>query len=178
MVDRMKELIKDKKWLLLIFILLFLVATTVVLAVSQKNKPVEETTNNLVMDNGATEYVQEPESVNEAEIDTIEIPGYPNEIFLEEGQNSTAIQLVNPENNEVYFKFTISLGEIRDGIFEQVEVLYESDLVKPGQIVKEQNLKRSLEKGTHHTAIEIETYSLDTKTEMNGARTMTKLIVQ
>lgn len=176
MLDRVKALGKNKKVVLVVGILLALLASVIVYAVMFKNEVEDNAQANLDLDKNATEFVKE--SDREINVESIDIPGYPNEIYLEEGQRSTAIQLVNPEKNNVYFKFTISLGEIVNGIFEESEVLYESDLVEPGQVIKEQELNRTLDKGTHNTAIEIETYSLDTQTEMNGARTMTKLIVQ
>lgn len=128
------------------------------------------------IDENATEFVED--DIVEEISNTISVPGYPSEIYLEEGATETPIELVNPEENTVYFKFKISIGEMNGDNLEETETLYESGLVKPGQVIEQQTLTRPLDSGKYDGSITIRTFSLDTEEEMNGARTMTQFIVE
>lgn len=127
------------------------------------------------LDEHAVELVDEEEDAVELDYETIDIPGYPSQIYLEDGQATTNIQLVNPENNSVYFKFQLGLAAENS---EEPTVLYESGLVKPGQVVKEQDLSEPLTEGNHEAYLLINTYSMDTDEEMNGARLKLEFIVE
>lgn len=128
------------------------------------------------IDENATKFVED--DIVEEISNTISVPGYPSEIYLEGGATETHIELVNPEKNTVYFKFKISIGEMNGDRLEEIETLYESGLVKPGQVIKRQTLSRPLASGKYDGSIAIQTYSLDTEKEMNGARTITQFIVE
>ena len=103
------------------------------------------------------------------ESDTISIPSYPSEIHMGSDQSSLRINLINPVENTVYFKFSITVDD---------EVIYQSGLVPPGQTVPTQELSRTLPIGSYAGSIIIQTYDMVTEEEMNGASTTTKFIVE
>jgi hypothetical protein len=99
----------------------------------------------------------------------IRIPGY-GDIPVAVGSTEMHVRLVNPEGNPCYFNFEIVL----DGTGE---VLYASNAVAPGDVIKTQQLSHALDEGIHDIAIRIKTTSTRTGQALNGAEVKTKLIV-
>ena len=70
---------------------------------------------------------------------------------------------MNPGENEVYFKVKFILSESN-------EVIYESQLIKPGQHLYEIELNRELAEGEYNLVIQYETFLMDgSYSPRNGA---------
>lgn len=100
----------------------------------------------------------------------IKIPGYPS-IPLKAGIKEANIHLVNPDGNDVYFKFALVLSDTG-------EVLYQSGAVPPGQAINKQTLSRALSAGSYKAFIKISTFSISDQTPRNGANVETTLVVK
>lgn len=94
--------------------------------------------------------------VEDEEMQYIEIPGY-STIYVNKG---TYVDLVNPESNGVYFKYTIT---------ENDEVLYETDYIKPGSKVEWEAANYITGAGTHSVVFGVSTISVDSHEPCNGA---------
>ena len=92
----------------------------------------------------------------------IKIPGY-STITVDAGTKDVAVELSNPEENQVYFQITFLLGE-------EQEQIYQSKLIKPGDHLYEITLDRALDPGTYDLTIQYDTFSMDDSyTPRNGA---------
>ena len=101
----------------------------------------------------------------------ITLPGYPVLIFPA-NRAKVALELPNPEGNPCYFRYTLT-------IVETEEEIYQSALLEPGKALETITLNRALSAGTYTLRIEIETFSLaDGTTPMNGGVQEVKLIVK
>lgn len=121
------------------------------------------------INNQSSESIQTTQSV-EKNPDSIAIPGYE---LLELQANSTAqtLCLPNPEQNVCYFQISLSLG---DGT-----LLWQSDLVAPGDTSKPMTLTKALDKGTYPNAIlKYSCFAPDGITPLNGAETKITLWVK
>lgn len=105
-----------------------------------------------------------------ASADSIAIPGY-SQIVLPADTEEVALILVNPQGNPCYFRFTLILEE-------SGEVIYTSGLIPPGKAVSELRLNRGISAGEYPLLMQIETFSLDGRTPMNGANVDTVLIAR
>ena len=86
------------------------------------------------------------------------------------GDTSLKISIGNPKENEVGFFASL---ELEDGT-----VLYESELLKPGQGLTEIPLSKTLEKGTYNAKVVYHCVSLDeAHTPLNSAESGFVLIV-
>ena len=90
----------------------------------------------------------------------ITLPGYTS-ITFPAGTRRVEIILPNPTNNPCYFRYTLTLAETG-------EQIYQSGLIPPGMAVPDIKLSRALKKGDYTLHIEIETFSLTDRTPMNG----------
>ena len=97
----------------------------------------------------------------------IKIPGYPD-ITIKAGESSIPLTLLNPEGNPCYFAFTVLI----DGAS-----CYKTGLVEPGKAIRGFSAGSTFSSGTHELTVQIDTYSLGGKTQMNGAQTKTTLTV-
>lgn len=100
----------------------------------------------------------------ENEIRFIEFPAFTT-IYVQQG---TTIDLVNPETNHVYFKYTI---------FENDTVLYESDYVAPGQKYAWDATKYITGAGEHSVVFSVSTIGVDDRQPRNGAEFAVTAIV-
>lgn len=111
--------------------------------------------------------------------ESIDIPGYPDQIVVSEGSNVLDLNLYNPETNleAVHFKYTIGLHRDDTDI-----TLYTSDLIAPGYTVDQQPLLEPLEEGIHDAYISVRTFlyegDVDDVYELNGATLQTRIIVK
>ena len=102
--------------------------------------------------------------------DSIAIPGYE---LLELQANSTTqnLCLSNPEENVCYFQISLHL--------EDGTLLWQSDLIAPGEASKAITLTKPLDKGTYSNAIlKYNCFELDGITPLNGAETKLTLWVK
>lgn len=98
-----------------------------------------------------------------------QIPGY-STAEMNAGDKSLKISIGNPKANSVGMFATLKLS---DGT-----VLYESELLKPGQGLTEVPLVKTLEKGEYEAVVEYQCVALDEKnTQLNAAESGFKLIV-
>ena len=106
----------------------------------------------------------------EKNTDSIAIPGY-EAITLKADTKQQSIGLPNPPQNTCYFQITLMLEDGR--------ILWESDLVKPGDISTPIILTQPLQKGTYPNAIlKYNCYTMDgTMTALNSAATKLMLHV-
>ncbi len=123
------------------------------------------------LDDSAINYDWDLSGSENTNADGIILPGYPTLTFPA-GQSEIAILLPNPSKNPCFFRYTLSLVETN-------EVLYQSGLIKPGTAIPKAELSRALPAGTYTLRITIDTFSLsDGTTPMNGGLQEVKLIVQ
>lgn len=99
----------------------------------------------------------------------ITMPGY-DTVPLQEGKDTSKIVLANPDTNQCLFQFQL----IR---FDTGDVLYTSDMVKPGKAILSQKLSQSFTEGDYPLTIRINTFSEDGKTPYNGSDVETTLHV-
>ena len=92
----------------------------------------------------------------EAKTEQTEIPGYANLYVTKASPN---INLGNPEENTVYFKYVIE---------ENGTVLFQTDLIAPGKAIPA-NLYEKLTDGEHTLSFVISTYDVTTQAPCNGA---------
>ncbi len=111
------------------------------------------------VDKNAEEHEWIPPS-GSANADGITLPGY-SSIVLPAGEKTVQMVLPNPSDNPCYFRFTMTLKDTG-------EVLYTSGLIPPGMAVKQIKLSRALQKGDYTLQIQVETFSLEERTPMNG----------
>ena len=99
------------------------------------------------MDNGKTDS---------EEMRFIEFPAFTT-IYV---SPDSTVDLVNPESNHVYFKYTI---------LENDEVLYESDYIAPGQKYAWQASDYITGAGAHAVVFSVSTVGVDDQQPRNGA---------
>ena len=88
------------------------------------------------------------------------------------------IDLYNPEENLGLYYLTFEL-RLLNNTEEGYEVLYKSDLIKPGQHVQNIELTKSLTSGEYETIIHVQPYKMDEyKTPTNNADMKTMLVVK
>ena len=98
-----------------------------------------------------------------------QIPGY-SKAEMKAGDTSLKISIGNPKDNKVGFYASF---ELADGI-----VLYESELLEPGQGLTEIPLSKTLEKGTYDAKVVYKCVALDEEhTPLNSAESGFTLIV-
>lgn len=101
----------------------------------------------------------------------IQIPGYES-IVIPAGTKDVSVELVNPEENTVYFQLSFYLPETDETIFT-------SKLIRPGQHLYEITLDKAMEAGEYPLTVKYETFSADEKmTPRNGADVNCTLIVK
>ena len=112
--------------------------------------------------NAVFEEEQTKTQTEEGDARGIKIPGY-SSIVVEAGKKNVAVDIMNPGENEVYFKVKFILSESN-------EVIYESQLIKPGQHLYEIELNRELAEGEYNLVIQYETFLMDgSYSPRNGA---------
>ena len=113
------------------------------------------------MDDPIVDYTGPLTNNNPDDPGNIALPGYPSLVFPANSKKVT-LELPNPSGNPCYFQYTLTIAETD-------EVLYQSEPIEPGKMVKELTLNRALSQGTYTLRITIDTFSLaDGTTPMNG----------
>lgn len=103
--------------------------------------------------------------------DSIAIPGY-EMLELKANSREQTVCLPNPPQNDCYFQISLYL--------ENGTLLWQSELVKPGETSKPMVLSEVLEKGTYSNAVlRYSCYRMDeTLSPLNGAETKVTLWVK
>lgn len=83
----------------------------------------------------------------------IQIPGYKT-ITVASGSKDVDVELMNPEENEVYFEISFYLPDTD-------ETIYTSKKIRPGQHIYHITLNRELQAGEYPLTVKYATYSAD-----------------
>lgn len=103
--------------------------------------------------------------------DGIQIPGYKS-ITIPAGTKDVSVELMNPEENQVYFQISFYLPDTE-------ETIYTSKMIKPGQHLYEITLDKEMEAGEYPLTVRYDTFSADeAMTPRNGAEVNCTLIVE
>lgn len=103
--------------------------------------------------------------------DGIQIPGYKS-ITIPAGTKDVSVELMNPEENQVYFQISFYLPDTE-------ETIYTSRMIKPGQHLYEITLEKEMEAGEYPLTVRYDTFSADeAMTPRNGAEVNCTLIVE
>lgn len=103
--------------------------------------------------------------------DGIQIPGYKS-ITIPAGTKDVSVELMNPEENQVYFQISFYLPDTE-------ETIYTSKMIKPGQHLYEITLEKEMEAGEYPLTVRYDTFSADeAMTPRNGAEVNCTLIVE
>lgn len=101
----------------------------------------------------------------------IQIPGYKS-ITIPAGTTDVSVELMNPEENEVYFQISFYLPDTD-------ETIYTSKLIKPGQHLYEITLEKAMEPGEYPLTVKYDTFTADEDmTPRNGAEVNCTLVVK
>lgn len=112
------------------------------------------------LDGNAIAY-QLPDGVKNTDPDSILLPGF-DVLEMNYATQEVEAALLNPEGNECFFKFSITLKS--DGT-----ELYHTGLIKPGTAVTKFKINKNLEKGEYPIVITVETSDLkDPESYYNG----------
>ena len=99
----------------------------------------------------------------------IQIPGYKT---VAAGTKTVSVELVNPEENNVYFEISFYLPETK-------ETIYTSKFISPGQTLYDITLEHELEAGEYPLTVQYKTYGMDEEYKpRNGAEVNCTLIAQ
>lgn len=125
--------------------------------------------NGIIIDKNAKDYTVEielPEAYDESKI---LIPGF-GDINVEKNYKEKGMQLFNPEKNDVYFKYELTLKETN-------EIIYTTNLIPPGKSV-EIFPWENISEGSYNLIVNIKTYSIENPEEqLNGANVVIKMNV-
>lgn len=103
--------------------------------------------------------------------DGIQIPGYKS-ITIPAGTKDVSVELMNPEENQVYFQISFYLPDTE-------ETIYTSKMIKPGQHLYEITLDKEMAAGEYPLTVRYDTFSADeAMTPRNGAEVNCTLIVE
>lgn len=150
-------------------ILAAVIAAAAVIAVWQYARPKEVTNYDVDFEEEqAASASEEPQSGTEA---GIQIPGYKS-ITIPAGEKEVSVELMNPEENTVYFQISFYLPETE-------ETIYTSKMIKPGQHLYEITLEKEMEAGEYPLTVQYATYSADGEmTPRNSAEVNCTLVVK
>lgn len=115
----------------------------------QKNTAQKEVTNFI------PEFeVAQSQSIQDASVSKgIQIPGY-STIPIKADSEEISVELLNPEENEVYFQISFYLTDTQ-------ELIYQSKLIEPGQHLYTIELAHALTAGDYPLTIQYDTFSMD-----------------
>lgn len=151
---------KKRQWIILAAVLVILAAAAGLFLTfgTRRENPDGK---GIVLEEGAEDWDGEMKDMSEGQTG-IKIPGY-GEITVPAGETTWKITLANPEENTCYFKYTVTIDDSENPI-------YESDLIEPGKAVGEFDVTEPLEAGDYEIHLNISTYAMDEElTPLNGA---------
>lgn len=116
------------------------------------------------------EGTQNRETANAGVVLGIQLPGY-EKISLKSGTLTQEVNFPNAESNSVYFRLSLLLTD-------SGELIYQSNLVDPGNTLYQIDLEKTLSLGEYPCTISYETFTMDGNfTPQNGAVMDTILVV-
>ena len=148
-------------WLLPILLTLILLLVFSFCGRTPEQTPIEETSSwSPVIEDDLGEDTTAASTQSGAQI---QIAGF-SSWHIPAGQTEDlSIYLHNPDENPCYFSFRIVLEDTD-------ETLYQSDMVPPGETIRQVDLTHSLDAGTYDVVIYITTNALDDGSAMNSAK--------
>ena len=147
--------------LILIVIIIAAAAVAVGAFLAVRNSDNAQSTQGIVLDDAAEDWSGETEDLSDGQ-QGIKIPGY-GDITVYAGETDWKITLANPEDNNCYFRYTITIDDSETPI-------YESDLIEPGKAVREFEVTEPLEAGDYEIHLNISAFTMDESlTALNGA---------
>lgn len=155
-------------WLLPILLALILLMVFSFCGRTPEQTPVEETSSwSPVIEDDLGEDTTAASTQSGAQI---QIAGF-SSWHIPAGQaENLPIYLHNPDGNPCYFSFRIALEDTD-------EPLYQSDMVPPGETIRQVDLTHSFNAGTYDVVIYITTNALDDGAAMNSAKLNVALTV-
>jgi len=117
----------------------------------------------------------------------ISIPGYES-LEFKAGTKKQSVSFYNPEENTCYFRISLVLeedngaetgnasgdapgnGQGTIGSAESEAVLWNSELIEPGEQVKSIKLEQALRSGEYPACLKYECFSLKDETPLNGSK--------
>ena len=151
---------KKRQWIILAAVLVILAAAAGLFLTfgTRRENPDGK---GIVLEEGAEDWDGEMKDMSEGQTG-IKIPGY-GEITVPAGETTWKITLANPEENTCYFKYTVTIDDSENPI-------YESDLIEPGKAVREFDVTEPLEAGDYEIHLNISAFTMDESlTALNGA---------
>ena len=144
------------KWIIALVFALCILLITILIVLLLRPIPIQA-----VLPNG--QYIESTSEVEKNE-NSIAIPGYEGINLIADKKQQT-VGIPNPAQNTCYFRITLLL--------EDGTVLWQSDIVKPGEISDPILLNQTLPKGTYPNAVlKFDCYTMDgSMTPLNGAAT-------
>lgn len=149
---------KEKPILLLIIAVIAALVLLVALITASLYKMVNSSASSeiVIADGEAYDGTMDNGKTDSGEMRFIEFPAFTT-IYV---SPDSTVDLVNPESNHVYFKYTI---------LENDEVLYESDYIAPGQKYAWQASDYITGAGEHAVVFSVSTVGVDDQQPRNGA---------
>lgn len=162
----------DRKWKILVVILavlLLLTGGTMIFwggvpffpAAAPNDDGSSSQGSGLTIDPNATDSVQ-------TVVPGVTIPGFGKMVIPANTKELKGINLHNPSKNEGWYYLTFKLSLLdKDG--EVSETLYESQLLPPGQYIKDITLSRGLAPGEYAAVMHVQPYRIADTTPTNNA---------
>ena len=165
----MQAMDRKKKKLIILIVILAVAAAASGIAVYRSRQPGEVTNSDVTFEE---EQEKPDDKEQEGSVDEgIQIPGY-DSIVIPAGTKDVSVELMNPEENEVYFQISFYLPDTD-------ETIYTSDLIRPGQHLYDITLEREMEAGEYPLTVKYETFTADeAMAPQNGADVSCTLIVR
>lgn len=100
---------------------------------------------------------------------SIRVPGFAQMNLIADQEKQT-VKLHNPRKNSCYFKISI--------ILEDGTVIWTSELIAPGEEIKNISLTKTIPEGTYNNVtVKYDCFALNKKASLNNAKIKIKLIV-
>ncbi|MBE6677934.1 MAG: hypothetical protein E7597_03970 [Ruminococcaceae bacterium] len=156
---------KKKVSIIIIALILFIGGLTIGFLLNNDGERIPERgndTSGLTEDSNAQDIGTPGGIIGSGTADSISIPGF-EKMTIPANQKTVPCDIFNPEYNPCYFVAVITL----DGGAE----IYRSGLIAPGKAIYQLTLAAPLDKGEYPATLTYYCYSLNDKTELNGATT-------
>ena len=138
-----------------------LLAAAVILWMALWDKDNGRNSAGIVVSDEAVEWNKDLEDTSGGQ-QGIKIPGY-GDITVNSGDTTWQITLLNPEGNECYFQYAVTIDDSDIPI-------YTSDLIEPGKAITEFEVSEPLEAGDYEIHLNISAFTMDDSlTDLNGA---------
>lgn len=158
---------------IIIAILSITVCTLIFVVISISNNDSNNTsTGGIELNIDPNADVHKEEEQDEIGEPGVTIPGW-GSMTIPAGQTEVKTKLPNPIENDGYYYLTFKII-----LNDSQEVLYESQLIPPGEEIQDITLSRSLGTGEYDITLHIQPYRISDKTPTNNADLQAKLIVK